>query len=416
MTAGAWFRLFALSIAVNVLVVVAPIAFLMSAIPGGGVFVFLFGVPFGAAIAIGPALATVVLAIIFARLRSHFSFLQFAVIGTLVSCAFAGRNIASGNDMLLDYLFYLLPLLPFAWCVGWLVAYMLGVLPSPMPAGDVAPNRGAAVWTGVISAVLIVVPVAALSDFASHSMDTREQVRAAERRGNCPDGLECAVYSKDTKKPDPAVYVANLDGQRFVLPANSLAYPIHNQEGGPGDLGVILLTGLLPTFEPRSDGNIRGFGFPYEDVATAEIKPVCYPSGYCLSVPFALAPKGGQSEGLEPIYVSSGEPFAAPPGLAYLGDIYSVNAQNTTGENADSHVYGNASRAEFIICRMASTVPKPSCSHTFVWETFRLEVSYRQKWLAHWTEIKTNLIAQLNAAANVETLPEGVIHIVDPLP
>ena len=71
---------------------------------------------------------------------------------------------------------------------------------------------------------MIAVPAWALSDFATQATELREQRRAAERRGICPEGLQCAVYSANRSQLDPALYVANLAGQRFVLGGNSLEY------------------------------------------------------------------------------------------------------------------------------------------------------------------------------------------------
>lgn len=415
MTMAAWIRLLVLSVVVNVLVVVAPIAFLVSAIPGGGILAFLVGVPLGVGVATGPALLTVVVAATFAHVRGYFSFLQFAVIGTLVACAIAARGIANGNDLLLDHLHAIMPLLPFAWVTGWLAAYYLEILPSPLPARVLPLRYGIAVLKGVVSAVMIAVPAWALSDFATTATDLREQRRVAERRGNCPEGLQCVVYSANTSRLDPALYVANLAGQQFVLGGNSLEYSLHNPQSSPGDVGSLSLHGLLPTFAPRSAANSEAFDFPTEDVASVDVRPICSPSGVCSPLPFAYSQSRLRPVG-DPVYVVTDQHFPAPIGFTYLGDINNLNARSTTPQNADRHAYANAAKDEFILCDRLLDVPNPSCIHTFSWDRFRVDVRYQPQWLATWSKTKAHLIDQLEIATSFETIPANAVHIVDPLP
>lgn len=415
MTMAVWIRLLVLSVVVNVLVVVAPIAFLMSAIPGGGILAFLVGVPLGVGVATGPALLTVVVAATFAHVRGYFSFLQFAVVGTLVACAIAARGIANGNDLLLDHLHSIMPLLPFAWVTGWLAAYYLEILPSPLPARVLPLRYGIPVLKGIVSAVMIAVPAWALSDFATKATELREKRRAAERRGICPEGLQCAVYSANRSQLDPALYVANLAGQRFVLGGNSLEYRLHNPKGSAGDVESISLHGLLPNFAPRSATNLEAFDFPAEDVAHVKVQPICSPAGVCRPLPVAYSESRLRPAG-DPVYVVTDQPFPAPIGFTYLGDINNSNARSTTPQNADRHAYANDSKDEFILCHRLLEVPNPSCMHTFSWDRFRVEASYQPQWLASWSETKAHIVAQLDIAISFETNPANAVHIVDPLP
>lgn len=415
MTVSAWLRLFVLSIAVNVLAVVGPVAFLLSAIPGGGIMAMLFGVPLGLAIAFVPALSTILIASVYAHFRGYFSFLQFVVIGTLVSCAIAARAIAGGNDHLIDHVHTVIWILPFAWIFGWAAASFLGVLPSPLTAESSRPRLRMVMLKGAVATTLVAVPVTALSEFATVAMESREQRRAVEQRGNCPDGLQCAVYTVN-KRLDPTLYVVKLAGQQFVLAGSSIGQQIRNGERIAGEVDAIPLIGLLPDFSPRSTSNFRAFDFPSEDVARVMVTPICYPSGFCNPLPNAFSkgtarqPKKG-----EPVYIASDQHFVAPAGMVYLGDIDFIDAWKTTIENASRHVYANAARDEFIICSRLADVPNPSCIHTFAWERFRVEVRFQPHWMANWSETKAHIIAQLDGASSVQTLPAGAIHIVDPL-
>lgn len=414
MTPDRWLRLLALSVAVNVMVVVGPIAVLMSAIPGGGILAMLVGIPLGIGIAIAPAMVTIVIASLFAHLRGYFSFLQFAVIGTLVSCAIAARAIASGNGLLLDHIHTLISLMPFAWCAGWMAAHYSGVLPAPMGVATVTRPNGAVLWKGAISIALIAVPAVMLSVFATSTMEIREQQRAAELRGQCPAGQKCAVYGGGKTQLDPAVYVANLAGQQFLLTGNSLHRGIRNAENTPGRVAQLHLFGLLPSFAPRSAANFSRFEFPSEDVAYVEVRPICSPSGVCNPLPHAYSESPLRPAG-DPVYVATDQHFAAPPGFTYLGDINGLYARSTTPQNADRHAYANDAKDELILCHRLLDVPNPSCMHTFSWNRFRVEARYQPQWLASWSEIKAHIIAQLEIATTFETIPAEAIHIVDPL-
>lgn len=411
MAARAWLSLLAFSIAVNVLFIVVPAALLFSPVPGGSIFAAIIGIPLGVGIAIGPALLTVVIAGVFASLRGYFSFLQFAVIGTLVSTSMAALGI-EGHAFLLDHVFTLMLILPFAWIGGWLVAYFIKVLPEPLPRGEPDQITWRQVGGVIISISLIVTPFMALHHRASQITEERAFAREAERRGNCPDGLECAVYGVAPEVPDDTAYVVHLAGQQFVLPSASIEYGVRNTS--PGDAGEILLTSQLPNFTPRSATNEDAFRFPYNDLANVRIAAVCKPSGYCRSTPTLLTVRRGGAEAPEIIYVTGEHPLT-PAGLYYLGDVQSGDAWQTTTESADRHVFVSGAREDHVVCARLQDVPNPSCEHTFVWRQFLVEIRYQDQWLAHWSEIKSNVVAKLKAATGAMALQNDAIHIVEPL-
>lgn len=178
MTGRAWFRLLILSLVFNAVVCAVTLPF------GLGLVLLPYAIPAGIVIAFLPALATVITAALFARLRGHFSFLQFFVIGTLVSCAIAWRAIALGNEFILDHIFFFIRTLPLVWLGGWVMANVLDVLPEPTDEGRQPFLTPGAVATGLISLVLIVVPTFGLTKAAAEAIEARELAAAGESSKN----------------------------------------------------------------------------------------------------------------------------------------------------------------------------------------------------------------------------------------
>lgn len=199
MTGRAWLRLLLLSIIFNVVVCALTMPY------GIGLFFLPFAIPIGIFIAFLPAMVTVLVAALFSRLRGHFSFPQFFVIGTLVSCAMAWRGIALENDLVLDHIFFLMRTLPLTWLGGWVVANVLDVLPEPIEEGPQPWMMPGTLATGLISLALVILPTISLTQAATEAIEARELAREAERRGDCPDDLQCVTYVSGGDAPDPAV-------------------------------------------------------------------------------------------------------------------------------------------------------------------------------------------------------------------
>lgn len=409
MTARHWRRLLGLSIIFNAIVCTLSFPF------GLGLMLLPVALPIGLFIASMPAVITIVLAASFSALRGHFSFLQFFVIGTLVSSFLAQRLIQMQNDLILDHIFFLMRTLPVTWVGGWVVAHVLNALPEPMPAGDGFFRTPGTFLAWLVSLVLVVVTIIMLVQGASQAIEEREVARAAERRGNCPAGLECTVSAGGGYGLDPRIFAIRMDGRQFIVPANGIYLGVSNSPRTPGETDVIRLHGLLPDFAHRSSLNTKAFSYPAHDVGYLSIEPGCSAAGYCRAVPDSLRELEAKTPNAKlPIFIRTDQRPDLPAGLEYIGDTSAFSPHSTTLETADTHVYRTELEGEYILCHTADSAVSPSCEHTMVRDGLRIELRYKRSWLDEWAQIRANAIGLISAMQRAN-VPPNVVYVVDRL-